>query len=161
MSSLSSYKRWTLSEVLFPCFELFHWFWCRYWSSGIVSFLSNDIKSKLCHIKHLPVSLTLADTHRWGWCWARCVGPPRRCSSGSGCWGAAGPRGPACPGDPGCWRKAGSCRCCRSSDHRGSETDSPPGYLPWTEAEENRWTVKAGHKVWCVGSHPTSKRQEI
>ncbi len=81
---------------------------------------------------------TPADTHQWGWCWARCVGPPRRCSSGSGCWGAAGPRGPACPGAPGCWRGTGSCQYCRSSDRCGSETDSPPGCLLWTEAEQNR-----------------------
>lgn len=89
--------------------------------------------------------MTPADTHRWGWCWARCVVRPRRCSSGSGCWGAAGPRGPACPGAPGCCRGTGSCRCCCSSDRRGSETDSRPDRLLWTEAEDNRRKLKAGN----------------
>lgn len=75
-----------------------------------------------------------ADTHQWGWCWARCVVRPRRCSSGSGCWGAAGPRRPAAPDAPECWRGTGSCQSRHNSDRCGSETNRHPGSLLWTAA---------------------------
>ena len=128
MSSFSSYEIYGWSEVFVLWFN---------------SFMLPTYTS--VRLVNTEAVMTPADTHRWGWCWARCVVRPRRCSSGSGCWGAAGPRGPACPGAPGCCRETGSCRCCCSSARRGSETDSRPDRPLWTEAEQHRCKRKAGN----------------